>query len=57
MKRKKIIIVDDEPDYREGFKEFLSYEAEVIAYSHPDEFAQNHEDTDSLNDVILIVLD
>ncbi|MFK7824493.1 MAG: hypothetical protein AB8G05_10060 [Oligoflexales bacterium] len=57
MRRRKIIIVDDEKDYREGLSEFLARDADVISYSHPDEFAESHSDASSLEGVYLIILD
>jgi PleD family two-component response regulator len=57
MKRRKIIIVDDEKDYREGLSEFLTRDADVVSYSHPDAFAEAHTDASSLDGVYLIILD
>ena len=57
MPRRKVIIVDDDLNYREGLRGFLSREADVVAYASPDEFAQNMKNPPDLQGVSLIVLD
>ncbi|MBI2603196.1 MAG: hypothetical protein HYW48_09075 [Deltaproteobacteria bacterium] len=57
MRKRKIIIVDDDPDYKDGLKEFLAREAEVVAYESPDDFAEHVKRQDDLRGVSLIVLD
>ena len=57
MLKKKIIIIDDEPDYRDGLFEFLSGDAEVIAFKEPDSFAEMFRAPNDLERVSLIILD
>ena len=57
MNRRKIIVIDDEKDYRDGMSEFLTRDGDVLSYSHPDEFAEAHQESDSLDGVYLIILD
>ncbi len=57
MAAKKIVIVDDEKDYREGLKDFLRRDGDIVTFSHPDEFAESHQTPESLKDVYLIILD
>jgi CheY-like chemotaxis protein len=57
MRKRKIIIVEDEPNYRAGLSEFLSRDAEIIAFADPDECAQAITDQADLYGVSHIILD
>jgi hypothetical protein len=57
MLKKKVIIVDDEPHYRDGLFEFLSGDAEVITFEDPDGFAEFFQAPNDLERVSLIILD
>lgn len=57
MRKKKVIIVDDEKSYREGLQDFLLREADVKTFESPDEFAECFTKPEDLYDIYLIVLD
>ena len=57
MRKRKIIIVDDEQNYRAGLSEFLSRDAEVLTFVDPDECAQAITDQADLYGVSHIILD
>ena len=57
MRRKKVIIVDDDHRFRDPLEGFLSREAVVVTFDDPDAFAQAYKNPSDLLDVYLIVLD
>lgn len=57
MRRKKVIIVDDEKHYRDGLEDFLKREADVVVYDSPDAFAEVYTCPNDVQDIHLMILD
>lgn len=57
MRKKKVIIIDDENHYRQGLSDYLKKEADVITFENPDAFAEMFTETDDLKGIHLIIID
>lgn len=57
IRKKNVIIVDDEDGYREGLRDFLMRETDVITFKNPDEFSGCITKPEDLHETYLIVLD
>jgi DNA-binding NarL/FixJ family response regulator len=57
MRKRKVVIVDDESHYREGLRDFLLREADVDTYESPDDFAEKFTRPSDLEEIYLIILD
>ena len=56
MAKNKIIVIEDEPDYQEGWVEFIP-ELDVEIINDPDEFFDSYPFGSSLENVEYIILD